>query len=448
MNRGLEDHINGFVLCPPKYLLRRQKGNQASNVEEDGGEVVVDSHDDDHGCLIAAGERLFKFDQARIQNLNVAHDFPITFAAYNHRTLTFITGANHGVAVWSALTGQLEKESLNLIPEVITAGCVAPEFSKFFLGDDKGNIRIFNYINFAPLGVLDPHSREVSALVYITKLNIVISGSWDRKVVSHNVVVKFDDKRSARQIVKNHTDDVSCIAADETLDLVATGSVDGTVILYDLGLGPALSRMKVGWPVSALSFLSPWPLLAIADNSGGLSVWYTRLNDQIYRAVRILNWGPREGYMRKMPPANGVVDEKDEEGKDSKKVSPAFSTIAGKIWSSDVVPAVEPKTNSLSDILKECIKVPPKMGGFRRLDKAVVVKKRMSDMSNTIHKSADGRHVGDGMPNTWNLQDKEINSIGCMQYDNEAMVLYTGDSSGRVKAWNLYEGQSSARCDL
>jgi hypothetical protein len=181
----------------------------------------------------------------------------------------------------------------------ITAVALDPVRVKFFVGDALGEIRFFSYNNFALLGVMDAHDAEVSTLVFVPELQNIFSTSWDRRLVRHSVVhmdhlaIKSNKTTTSKlKEVRDHISDVSALAISPDTRLVATGSADCFVFIYELELGPVIAQFKCKSPVTCLSWLSPYPLLAVGESNGALSVWFIADGRKIYQVCSILNNRP------------------------------------------------------------------------------------------------------------------------------------------------------------
>lgn len=241
------------------------------------------------GCVIIAGDKLHKLDQKITESPELAHEGPVVWAAYNHISLTFMTASGHSLKVWSALTGILEREQRNIIPNNISSGCFDERMRRCFLGDDKGAIKVFNCTSFAHMKDLDPHTREVSVIRYAThhtkssETSKIFSGSWDRRFISHKDL--FDDKgaagggalnesiSSAVRIHREHTSDIVDIAFSVSLKMMASAASNGQIIVYKDGLKQVYDRIQVPFGVTCMTFIGVYPLLCVGDQAGQILLY-------------------------------------------------------------------------------------------------------------------------------------------------------------------------------
>jgi hypothetical protein len=263
------------------------------------------------GMLIACGRKLHKFKRTVGVREEFADDEAVIYAHFNPISLTFITAAGRGVKIWDALTGRLEREVHDLTDSAITCCCLDDRQRRFILGDHEGHITVFNYTNGAKMKHLDSHLREVSAIAYVSAIAVapaanhggpsalatpsrpttsqgagvtngisseeqssqdaILSASWDRAVVSHTD--QINSKYTVVRKLVEHRRDVTILATSPHLGLVASASSDTTICIYEWGLGPVLYRTELPHgAATAMIFLSPYPLLAVSDPSGGLCV--------------------------------------------------------------------------------------------------------------------------------------------------------------------------------
>ena len=104
---------------------------------------------------------------------------------------------------------------------------------KLILGTQKGSIKVFNCANMVSLKDGVSHQADVSSLVYAKEDGVLMSTSWDGRLRVHE---ESDDPTvltMLREVQKCHTRDITCCALSYVNSLVATGSSDFTVHLWD-----------------------------------------------------------------------------------------------------------------------------------------------------------------------------------------------------------------------
>jgi len=118
---------------------------------------------------------------------------------------------------------------------------------------------------------LFPHNDVISALCLSSDMSILATGSsdcscliWDAKIFSPQKWGEENRELRPKTILYGHDEAITSIQLNIDLDLIATGSTDSTVILYNLEAGSYLRTIKLDFPVF---------LVKIADN--GFIVTYT-----------------------------------------------------------------------------------------------------------------------------------------------------------------------------
>ncbi|CAE7594193.1 unnamed protein product [Symbiodinium natans] len=199
----------------------------------------------------------------------------VTDALYNPNAGEFYTVSKQTVKAWNANTGVLYKVLRDITQDEITAACIADNGRKIYLGDAKGRVQSHGLNNGVVLSVFDQHPTDISCLDIWKGTNKLFSSSWDGTVKIHTDEGSRPPQLKAE--FKNHRDGVTCLAASEELLLLASGSTDMQVVLYDLKtmkFETALSRFQ--HVIAAVDFLPKRCLLVVADQGGHVSFWRVR----------------------------------------------------------------------------------------------------------------------------------------------------------------------------
>ncbi|XP_061089122.1 WD repeat-containing protein 49 [Conger conger] len=169
----------------------------------------------------------------------LTHSTPLTGALYNPLFKQVVTGcAGSSVAVWDVETGT---KSLNLKnahgQEEIT--CIAFDTSKhqFITGARNGTIKVWSMHNGC-----NTHKLEAVAVAEVTGVvslpdNKLLAVGWSQQIAQYSVTNPNDIYVQADMSWKSgqlHKDDILAVDYCPALGLLATGSFDGEMIIWNL----------------------------------------------------------------------------------------------------------------------------------------------------------------------------------------------------------------------
>jgi WD40 repeat protein len=233
--------------------------------------------------VIAATKKLHFFQQGSSVVEPVTDANHISCACYNSNSLTIMTCTGQDVKIWNALSGTQKHYFKQIMPSEITASCLDDRKRKFILGDDQGNICVFNYMNGAMMKSMNQQGGEILKLIYCMESKAVLSLAADKAIVVHD---EMDPEKGnvlrMMDLSQQHTDDITCIALSHPTSLIASGSNDRTVRVWDFETGKLDGILKHDAPLAALHFLADLPLLVAADASGVIKVWGVRMTSFKY----------------------------------------------------------------------------------------------------------------------------------------------------------------------
>jgi len=237
--------------------------------------------------LVGVGRKMTFFDYEKIEQPELTDEMPIVTALYNPTTFTFITVSNKFVKIWDATKGNVVRVYRNLCESDITAMCLDFRQRKFILGDHDGNLNCFDFLNGANMkdfayDISDgrAHLTEISKLAYCDEHATVISVSWDRTICIHDES-EAEEGVLLRRITGGHRADITALAYSHNLSLIATGSADGVIKVWDYEF-VRLEASLYGHSsaITCIFFLEPYPAFLSADASGNVFLWATRPSRQ------------------------------------------------------------------------------------------------------------------------------------------------------------------------
>lgn len=232
-----------------------------------------------HRRIVGATKTLFFFDQQPPALLRpVAHDDAVLDTIYNSASLTILTASPGALKMWDAVDGKLLSEYHRPGCADASALCLDDRARKVIVGDHDGHVTVLKYANGALMKRLEPHAREVSALVYLVSRKCVISASWDR-----TILLQDEMDPEAAKLVKAfdgapHRADITRLALSQDESLLASVASDGTVRVWDVEMTKldAVLHQAPGHVATDAVFLGAVPALALCTSGGAVELWTAR----------------------------------------------------------------------------------------------------------------------------------------------------------------------------
>ena len=155
----------------------------------------------------------------------------------------------------------------------VTAATISPDGSEAIVGGQDGKLHIYSVSGdtLTEQTVLEKHRGAISAIRYSPDVSMFASADLNREAVVWDC--------ASREVVLNnmlfHTARINCIAWSPDSKLIATGSLDTCVIVYEIGK-PASSRRTIKGAhlggVYGLTFIEPETVVSSGEDSC-IRVW-------------------------------------------------------------------------------------------------------------------------------------------------------------------------------
>lgn len=238
------------------------------------GQLTAFCYDQKHHRIFGSCRRMQIYEQKPQDRTKFTHLSSISSALYDPISLTFITAASKTVKIWDSLTGKIKYMYQDIVSSDISYMCLHPSGKRIYIGCNNGSIKVFDYPVLNYIKDMAPHKAEVTAIHYIEKDNAILTTSWDRFITVQ------DDSTNDRGVVTRvftldlgHIDDITHCIFDYKKDLVVTGSPDCSVRFWIYSTGKPEGNIQLRYQITALCLLSPYPVVAIGDSSGHISVY-------------------------------------------------------------------------------------------------------------------------------------------------------------------------------
>ena len=235
-----------------------------------------------HRRLVTASRKLQMFDYEKSFIPELSDDNPIFCARYSPTQLQIFIAGQTSIKVWNAISGRPIRMISDVFSSEITSIILDETERKIIVGDHSGRVIMVDSLSGVVLKEFSNHSDEVTSMFYVSGDKLLITCSWDRKIMIHNDNVKGGIKEKnkgvVRTVINAHADDILCVGYSKTLDMIATGSRDCQVRLWDYETckleGCLLGHSS---DIIVTLFLETLPLLFLSDTSGTLSLWGIKL---------------------------------------------------------------------------------------------------------------------------------------------------------------------------
>lgn len=376
-------------------------------------------------------------------------DFLPFVALFNKVLDRFYVALGKYVQVWCAINGEMIDEWYHVSDSEISCMCFDDRERKVLLGNVNGHVVVLNALNGAIMksvtlsdiahstvcaekglggGQIDDSSEE-NPLQKADYAVVSIHYNKEDKcliAVSTRAIYVFDEDETEekadgvlmplfRAAIDIHEYNVTASAFSYQLSLIATGSGDRTIRIWDFQQ-LRLEGECVGHkgPITAMTFAEPYSVLCTADEDGNLSLWTVRPSPRPFmRVASIMCRSPRprsdEGKLAFWLGVQAVQSRKSlEDGKDdtSDVLEPEISRS---------------RTNHATD----------------EADYATSSRKGFFTRRATVATSS-----GKGQALTASFrQAMETVAIKCMEVipssTGGGLMLVTGDRRGDIKEWSL-----------
>lgn len=202
--------------------------------------------------LITAGSKMHIFRAEPSMTIG-ATPAGAWFSSYTGELCVLLRDA----VILDASNGKILRRAFQQVPgREITAFRLDARHKKAVVGDQKGELRVYDGVTGRMVMSATPHRSEVSALRFVDEDSTFISVGWDRRIQVHDATVRtsasvigwqqpqtgntrskscstpIDGYRCAkllRSVAGAHDGDITLLAASAPLGLLATASSDLTV---------------------------------------------------------------------------------------------------------------------------------------------------------------------------------------------------------------------------
>ena len=217
------------------------------------------------GDVIAAASRICRFTSIQSSNSDIIP----SSAIFNPEYMCFITVTGSDIQIWDARSGRIREEMFNVAEGELLTVLLDDRRRKFIVGTSEGTVDIHNFLNGVRMKRTDSESiSDVSGLAYVNREKLLISVTKDRSIRLHDDQLE-ETAPSVRSIRNAHQGDITCVAYSDAFSLIASGSSDACVNVWDfemLSLVNVITLHRAD--ITAVMFVGNYPVIASADRAG------------------------------------------------------------------------------------------------------------------------------------------------------------------------------------
>ena len=235
-----------------------------------------------HRRLICGARNFTVFQYTRPFIGEYTDDKTVCRAIFSEKRLEIFVAGEKNIKVWDARSGKPIRVIKNVFTTEITQMVFDEHHRKLIVGSHQGELKIFDLQSGVMILELEEHNQadgEISFIGYGGEDHTIITCGWDRTIKVH-----MDEQvhhKTASQLVKRgkpdtHKKDIICGAYAHYLGLIATGSQDQRVKVWDYERVILLDEFRHRLGVQIVHFIKPFPLLLTSDSVGTVRIWIVK----------------------------------------------------------------------------------------------------------------------------------------------------------------------------
>lgn len=171
-------------------------------------------------------------------------------AYFNTYYMNFVVCTKNEVRIYNAHNGKLVQVIADIVDATkkseITSFCMDDRQRKFYIGENTGQISVFNVSNGMLIKKVKEEetsaekkerSCEISGMIYqpIDEFKVLLTTSWDSELTIFDEEIPEESSRLRRSIGAHFEDDISSLGMSVFHSLIATGSTGGVIAVRIIG---------------------------------------------------------------------------------------------------------------------------------------------------------------------------------------------------------------------
>jgi WD40 repeat protein len=225
--------------------------------------------------------RLWDIPSSRLVGRPLALGAPVVVTAFSPDGKYFLTAAANRATLWETATRQKVGTTSETDGDIYSAA-FDPDGNSVATATLNGEARFWTVPDCKPIGNIMRHSSRITAIVFEPRDRLFLTASLDRTIKTWN-------EYTGQPVGTLSTGfEVTCISISPNLDLLAAGSSDGAIVIWDRKTNKAINSepMRQGKRVNACVFSPDGTAVATASDDGSTVLWDVRSGHARFGTLR------------------------------------------------------------------------------------------------------------------------------------------------------------------
>lgn len=150
------------------------------------------------------------------------------------------------------------------------------------VGNQKGEAREIQHSNGVTMNTMQMHKEEIICLSFSLRHDLLLSAGWDNTIKIWSDNAYYEPLKILTDV---HTDNMSGCTCSWEQGVFATYSDSGAIIIWDIINLACRGSTKTEDDIDSLHLSDKFPILAVAESSGRISVYNISTPENIHKAI-------------------------------------------------------------------------------------------------------------------------------------------------------------------